>query len=183
MGRTTADYKDALTLAHNVLDGHGRLIQAGEHVAWTFLLRTPEPVEDGIRKLLQNRIGHRWKITKQGRRVVGSAMTLNPDLVFDRGLATADVKYKLIGSDWRRNDLYQAIAFATIYETNAAAIFGFRRSVDDSLPDLGIGALKVRHVDWIADSAVSPIVASDQFVRSVESWVAELSATGLAAVS
>lgn len=51
--RCTAFYSDALMLATNVLQGRGRDLQAGESLGWTFLLRTPEMVEEGIRSILQ----------------------------------------------------------------------------------------------------------------------------------
>jgi hypothetical protein len=35
----------------------------------------------------------------------GGSKTLNPDLVFDGGRATGDVKYKLTGNDWNTEDL------------------------------------------------------------------------------
>jgi len=81
-------------------------------------------------------------------------MTFNPDLVFEHGLATGDVKYKLTGSEWNRDDLYQAIAFATIYESSHSAIVGFRDLGVDELSGLGVGKLQVHHlivdrVDWV----------------------------------
>ena len=73
---------------------------AGGHYARTFLIRTPEMVEEGIRRVLQRRLGHRWRIEKKGRQLIGSSLTFNPDLVVDDGFAVADVKYKWTDKDW-----------------------------------------------------------------------------------
>ena len=37
----------------------------------------------------------------------------------------ADVKYKLQGTGWDESDLYQAVAFATGYKSDRAAIVSF----------------------------------------------------------
>ena len=126
--RRTAHYGTALALARHIVAGQGRSIEVGRHYARTFLIRTPEMVEEGIRRVLQKRLGHRWRIEKKGRQLVGSSMTLNPDLVVDDGLAVADVKYKWKGTDWPRSDLYQIVAFAVEYRSKVAALIGFRRS-------------------------------------------------------
>ena len=60
-------------------------------------------------------------------------MTLNPDLVFEAGLVTGDVKYKL-PTEWDRGDLYQAVVFATGFRARQAALihFGLGQIGDDS---------------------------------------------------
>ena len=171
VGRTTAHYQNAIALAHHILRGQGRLLEAGENVAWTFLLRTPEPVEDGIRKILSDRLGHPWTVEKRGRQAVGSKMTFNPDLVFSGGLATGDVKYSVTSKDWRRSDLYQAIAFATIYETNEAAIIGFTLSGGVAPPPIDVGQMTIRHIDWAAGSAVPPDQAAAKLTDDIATWL------------
>ena len=52
-------------------------------------------VEEGVRNVMKEKLSGRWGVEKRGVQIVGSAMTLNPDLVFNGGLAIGDVKYKL----------------------------------------------------------------------------------------
>ena len=127
--RRTAYYGNALGLARHILAGQGRTIGAGGHYARTFLIRTPEMVEEGIRRILQRRLGHRWRYREEGAATRRARdLTFNPDLVVDDGFAIADVKYKWTDKDWVRSDLYQTVAFAVEYRTNVAALVGFRRS-------------------------------------------------------
>ena len=70
--RRTAYYGNALGLARHIIAGQGRTIGAGAHYARTFLIRTPEMVEEGIRRILQRRLGDRWRIEKRGRQLIGS---------------------------------------------------------------------------------------------------------------
>ena len=128
--RSSSHYRDAAILARNILDGLDRFPQSGEHVAWTFLFKTPDIVERGIRKILDEDLGPRWSVTNKGKQVDGEPTTFYPDLVFNGGVATGDVKYTIVSPKWRRQDIYQAIAFATIYKTQHAALIGFRRPGD-----------------------------------------------------
>jgi hypothetical protein len=170
-------------LARNILQGHGRLTKAGEHVAWTFLLRTREPVEEGIRRLLQDNLGPRWQVAKQGRQVTGASMTFNPDLVFNKGLATGDVKDKISAKDWSRTRLYQAIAFATIYRTNHAAVIGFTRPGSQAPPPVAVGNIELRHIDWPAAPERTATGAAESLADEVRQWLSHVDLRGPAAVS
>ena len=55
--RRTGHYADAIALARNLLWSTGRSLSSGSTSAWTFLIRTPEMVEAGIRSVLAERLG------------------------------------------------------------------------------------------------------------------------------
>lgn len=181
VSRSTAHYRDGVDLGRHIIRGHGRSITTGPEAAWTFLLRTPEAVEDGIRQILRQHLAGRWKIEKKGKQVTGHTMTLNPDLVFDDGLATGDVKYQLTTRDWQRGNLYQAIAFATIYRTNEAAVIGFRSATSQGPAPMGVGDMTIRHIDWVWDSATTPSESAALLVDRVDSWLSSLAPAKLQA--
>lgn len=122
--RRSAYYRTALLLAGNVLLSQGRTLRAGLQPAWTFLIRTPEPVEAGVREVLRAGLPD-GQVRKAGIMLAGSSMTLNPDLVFGSPDAIGDVKYKQASSDWDRPDLYQLVALATGYQVEHACLFSF----------------------------------------------------------
>ena len=138
-------------------------------MAWTFLIRTPEMVEAGVRVVLRERLGER--VTKEGRQLRGSRLRFNPDLVCDRGVAIADVKYKLSMGEWTRADLYQIIAFAEAFGSSDGAIVRFRASQTPRLPDLVVGSKRIREVTWIADASEPPAAAAEGLVNDVISWL------------
>jgi hypothetical protein len=59
----------------------GRLPTHGGNVGWTFLIRTPEPVENALRLFLDKALPSS-AIQKKGLQLTGTSLTLNPDLVF-----------------------------------------------------------------------------------------------------
>jgi 5-methylcytosine-specific restriction enzyme subunit McrC len=132
LDRRTAHYADALALAKSLLAGVSRELEVGEDRAWTFLLRTPEMVELGLRRVLARELAPAWKVEKRGLRLSSSTLTLNPDLVFEDGAAVGDVKYKLATREWRRGDLYQAVAFATGFRAASSLVVDFAREPDNN---------------------------------------------------
>jgi hypothetical protein len=169
--RRTAYYGNALGLARHIIAGQGRTIGAGAHYARTFLIRTPEMVEEGIRRILQRRLGDRWRIEKRGRQLIGSSLIFNPDLVMNDGLAVADVKYKWTEKEWVRSDLYQTVAFAVEYRTQVAALVGFRRAESGSRDAVMVGDIRINSIDWDASDEISPKEAEGRFGREFESWL------------
>ena len=167
--RRTGHYRDAFALARHVLQHVGRDLAEGAQVAWTFLIRTPEMVEAGLRRVLTECLGQR--VAKEGRHLKGSKVTFSPDLVFDRGVAIADVKYKLSTGDWSRPDLYQVIAFAEAFGAQYGAIVRFRASQTPRLPDLVVGSKRIREVTWLADDSQTPGVVADGLVNDVAAWL------------
>jgi 5-methylcytosine-specific restriction endonuclease McrBC regulatory subunit McrC len=173
--RTTAYYRDALTLARHVLRSEGRAPAHGVQLAWTFLIRTPEMVEEGIRRILAEGHRHRASVEKRGCQIVGTKMTLNPDLVFNKGDAVADVKYKLSSAEWRRGDLYQIVAFAEGFHTPHAAVLGFCAPDAQTPPSVSVGDVHVSHLSWPANSQLSPKHAAYNLVAAVDQWLKEAS--------
>lgn len=170
--RTSARYADAVALALQVLKGAGRALSTGTVKVWTFLVRTPELVEAGIRSVLQRAIGEQ-AVIKRGLRLAPSTMTLNPDLVFGDGRGVADVKYKTATEDWRRADLYQVVTFATGYRTTRAAMIDFLVEGASPLADLQIGEVSVRHLSWPAAPTLSPEQAASVLADAVKTWLPE----------
>lgn len=168
--RNSTYYREAFGWARHVLFARGRTLDAGQQAAWTFLIRTPEPVEAGIREILQRSIG-RAHVSKRGRRLDGTHLTINPDLVLSDSLAVADVKYKLCGSDWNRPDLYQLVTFAAGFRTLDGALINFCGPDSSVLPSLKVGDIGIRHLPWRADAALRPESAADEFVRCTRDWL------------
>lgn len=171
LDRRAGYYSDAVQLARHILKSQGRVLAAGEMSAWTFLIRTPEMVEDGIRKTLEKALGSRWKIEKRGIQVA-PGLSFNPDLVIADGRIVADVKYKLLRADWARTDLYQIIAFGTAFQSTHAAIFGFKTSEVDSVPiSAKVGSVRISCFSWPCVSGLAPEAASQIFLEDVANWL------------
>ena len=124
--RLSKHYLHPISLASLILDGSGISLSDGKTVGTSFLLRTPEIIEDGIRSIIAG--GFPALSVKKRRQILGeSGLSMNPDIVFGNNLAIADVKYKFLGRDWNRNDFNQIIAFATAFQTEQCALFGFSK--------------------------------------------------------
>jgi 5-methylcytosine-specific restriction enzyme subunit McrC len=173
LDRRSSHYGDALHLAKNILTSSHRALEAGQKRVWTFLLRTPNLVEDGLRRILIGRFGSqtidRWATC------IAPNVTLNPDLVISGGVGVADVKYKLIGGDLNRADLYQAVAFATGFRCAHAAVMGFR-TPDEATHALRlqVGEVAVRHILWPAHADLLPGRAAELFLADVADWLASV---------
>ena len=77
--RRLGHYRDAVDLACHVLRGQGRGISSGGLQAWSFLIRTPEMIETGLRNLLRKRLDPHWgDPRKRSIRAAGSPMSFNP---------------------------------------------------------------------------------------------------------
>jgi 5-methylcytosine-specific restriction enzyme subunit McrC len=167
--RRTWYYRDAHTLGRSVLSGGGRALAEGPEPAWTFLIRTPEMVEAGVRQILADGL-HDHSVTKQGLQLAGSTKTLNPDLVFDGGTAVGDVKYKITGTDWNTADLYQTVAFATGYRASKAVVISFSPH-GGKLPTLQVGDVEVSHIPWQADSTLTPSDSATLLIEDLTAWL------------
>ncbi len=96
-------------------------------------------------------------------------MTLNPDLLFGEQ-AVADVKYKLAKSRWRRNDLYELVAFAAGLEVEKAAMIDFLVTPRPRLKTIRFGHVQVTHLAWPALADHTPPVALERFAEQVMEW-------------
>jgi hypothetical protein len=172
----TAYYADAVSLAREVLAATGRSLDPGAGSAWTFLFRTPDAIETGLRHVIAESLGPAARVTKRRFSLAGSRLTVNPDLVFE-GVAVGDVKYKLAEPDWDRADLYQAVAFAAAFEVPSALIALFASAGHEPLPPVRFGSHVVAQVCWPADPALDADVAAAAFARGVVSWFREVSVT------
>jgi 5-methylcytosine-specific restriction enzyme subunit McrC len=175
----TAHYRDALLLAKHILRWTGRMLTAGDALSNAFFIRTPEMIETGLRRLLATAIP--TPVFKKAIPIVGSSMTLNPDLIFAPVPAIADVKYRIAHEQWSRPELYQAIAFATGAKVANAAIFSFRKPTSPALPGLKVGDIFVSHICWPANPALTPEEAAQQFVADATAWLATV--PGIAAIA
>ena len=170
--RRTRHCGDALALAKHIVSATGRSLDSGAEAIWTFLLRTPPLVEGGLRQLLREHLGTQL-VQKRKRRLGTSSLTLNPDLVFvDSGVfAVADVKYKLTTTEWKRPDLYQAVAFAAGFQVSDAAVLEFLGAAQVSLPAVSVGDILVSHVGWDADPTTTAESAGQAFLGRFTEWL------------
>ena len=180
--RRSAYYGDAISLAKHILAATGRSLEAGTHRVWTFLIRTPDLVEEGLRRLLIERFGADM-IGQMSAGIAGSKRTLNPDLVIADRRAVADVKYKVAGEDLNRGDLFQAVAFATGFRSEHAAIIGFRTTAAPPHRLLGIGQVNVQYVWWHADATLSASAACRDFLDDAEAWLRTTGAVDAALIT
>lgn len=99
-------------------------------------------------------------------------MTVNPDLVFGKDFAVADVKYKLGEPDWNRQDLYEVVAFSAAVGTAEAAIVTFRDTESEGLPDVQIGNFRVIELAWPVSGLPAPDAAA-HLVHAAKNWLLE----------
>jgi 5-methylcytosine-specific restriction endonuclease McrBC regulatory subunit McrC len=163
-------YADALTLARNIIIGQGRSLHAGPNSTWTFLFRTPDLIEEGVRQILQRTLPD-WDVNKQSQIMRPSSLRLNPDLVVNNGFAIADIKYKLFGANWDRDDLYQAVAFAAGFRTLKAAVIGFSKIGNLTPPEVQVGDFAVSPLMWKAHPDLEPENAATDLIEQMTSWL------------
>jgi 5-methylcytosine-specific restriction endonuclease McrBC regulatory subunit McrC len=172
--RRTSHYADAADLARQVLDASGRTFEAGERKSWTFLIRTPGPIEVGLRAVITDGLADLINVSSGSRQLDGAAMTVNPDLVFSdtTPIAVGDIKYKVVeaGSGWNRSDLYETVAFAAAYQVADAVVVNFG-SRGSELPTVGVGPHQVASAVWPAQRDISPQLAAAEVVEALRAWL------------
>lgn len=173
--RLTAHYSKVVPLAKLLLDGGGVTGAEGTLHGSAFLIRTPEIIEDGLRSLLAELLPEH-RITKR-RLVLGdSGMSINPDLVFDNGIAVGDVKYRFLGVDWDRGHFNQAVTFATGFRATKCLVIGFVDRALNPLPrPATIGSIMVQALGWRTDAAYSPEKSAFTLAGEVRRWLDERS--------
>jgi 5-methylcytosine-specific restriction endonuclease McrBC regulatory subunit McrC len=172
--RRTSYYSDAVLLAKHIIRGTGRGLAVGNQKVWTFLIRTPEAVEAGLRSALMLALPPSLHPRKKSLGLEGANMTLNPDLVWGTHSAVADVKYKIAEDQWRRNDLYEIVSFATGFRVIRAAMIDFRNAEGPGLQTLSIGDVKVAHLTWPATHGTAPEAALDHLADQVVQWTSDI---------
>jgi 5-methylcytosine-specific restriction endonuclease McrBC regulatory subunit McrC len=170
--RRTAHYRSAAMLAKRFIHGAGFVLLAGQAKVWTFLIRTPGPVEAGIRAILSD--GLKGVIGVRSRAVpLSGGLTLHPDLVFGDDAFVADVKYKFAPRQWASctSDLYEVVAFAAGLRADDAALVTFARTDQAALPAIQVGDIRVDHLSWMLDDGISPEAAAMGLVAQVGEWL------------
>lgn len=167
----TKHYCDSHQLALMILRSTGIRPSAGRQSVWTFLFRTPDAVEEGIRDALTRHLDPTWKVVKRGKRLLGShKRTLQPDLVFGDEVAVGDVKYRVTNGEISRSHLNQATTFATGYNAVKAVVVGF-----GSVPvgeQVRVGNVRVDGMNW--DITQDPKVAATGLATQINCWLAGL---------
>jgi 5-methylcytosine-specific restriction endonuclease McrBC regulatory subunit McrC len=175
--RRTASYQDPILLARHILSAEGRALAGGDVSARSFLIPTPDLVEDGIRNVLTAALADLCNVKKEGRRLEDSTLTINPDLRFDP-VAVGDVKYKLNWGTWPRSDLYQSVAFAAGFRRREALVVSFCDDLRKDLDTVRFGDIALHHLQWRAIEAMGVSAAEQQFVDAARAWWMAVTAPG-----
>jgi 5-methylcytosine-specific restriction enzyme subunit McrC len=169
--RLSKNYVRAISLASLIIDGSGISLSDGKTQGTSFLLRTPEIIEDGLRSIIAGGLPD-FKVTKRRQMLGNSGISMNPDIVFGDRLAIADVKYKYLISNWNHNDFNQIVAFATAFDSLRCALFGF---VSDSVPPkpelVQVGRVGATRIAWPVGPESSPEIASQMMLADMQHWL------------
>jgi hypothetical protein len=160
-------------LARHIITKDHRRLAHGEKLAWTFLIRTPEMVEAGIRAVITEALRGMVSVEKRGIALSGPSMTVNPDLVFGRRSAVGDVKYRLNHGDWNRSDLYQTIAFAAAFRTTQGVVVNFVPPGKQPPVRVSFGEIAVSGLGWPAHKSLTTGAAVAHFTASVRAWATQ----------
>ncbi|MBW0288830.1 hypothetical protein ATN37_03485 [Rhodococcus sp. MH15] len=168
LNRDTSRYGSAIANAHMIIKGHGMALESGTLAGSTFLLPTPDAIEDAMRQRVRHVLAAETTVVKGRRSLAGTSLTINPDLVM-KDIAIGDVKYKIWDGTWKRPDLYQLTAFATGYRITQALHIGFTRS-NRTTDDLTVGSVSIRSVLWLASPEITPEHADEIFQNETRTW-------------
>ena len=167
LDRRSSYYRDGFLLAGEVIRASGRSLRRGNGRSWTFLFRTPIPVEEGLRSIIRDGL-RPTSVHNTSVALGGSTMRVHPDLVFGDLAAVGDVKYKTDRSDWNRGDLYQVIAFATAAGVENAILIDFRRPSITALEPVWFDQVKASNVSWPMEPALPPNEAATMFITELK---------------
>ena len=177
LDRLTKHYRDALIFAKYLITSAGVQIFHGAKHAWMFLIRTPDIIEAGIREILTTGLMDYWTVKKKGILLDNSKFKLMPDLNFNNGMAIGDIKYKIVGSDWVRPDLYQITTFATGFKSKLGLVIGFNTEDIACPPQIKVGDLVINYFAWDAREGTGPSSAAQKLVSSINNWLFEQATT------
>jgi 5-methylcytosine-specific restriction enzyme subunit McrC len=166
--RHTARYAVPINLALHVILSTGRNIDSGSEHGYGFLIRTPDMIEEALRRICQEALRDRVTVAKRTLSLKGSHHSLTPDLVFDT-IAVGDAKYKVWEGDWARPDLYQLVAFASGFRRKQALRVGFSETDNTSRP-VQVGDVTLRVCDWNFGGD-RPEVAEERFCVELRAWL------------
>lgn len=164
-----ARYRRPIDLAKSVIRHAGISLSAGNRSAQSFLVRTPNLIEDGIRQIL-----NKWLApipVRAGAKILQpTTLRVSPDLLVARPPFTADVKYKRFASTWDRRDLAQSVFFAESFQSPIAAVIGFSKG-NTLLPVVPVGRISVTPIAWDISEGASPEDSASQIVEQMYGWV------------
>jgi len=169
--RRAGDYTPALPLAKQLIRAEGRSLRSGARDTWSFLVRTPDMVEEGLRNILRAGLAPHWTVKKGYAGATGAKVGFYPDLEFGGGVAVGDVKYKLQGMDWNRGDLNQIVTFVAAYDCSHGAVFSFREVGRSALPSLGVGRQHIDSIAWPVSEETTPEAAARSVVADAAAWL------------
>jgi 5-methylcytosine-specific restriction enzyme subunit McrC len=162
-------YRQAVDLAISVIRNSGRNLSAGNRTAGSFLIRTPNLIEDGIRKIIKEAVAP-VPVSQGGKVLLPTSLTSNPDMLLSRPPKTADVKYKFFGSMWNRADLAQGVFFAESYRSTKGAVIGFSNG-PHRLPEVPVGRITISPLFWDVAEGTNPQESANRLIRSIENWL------------
>lgn len=169
--RHSSHYGDALTLAKLIIEGTTFDLSTGIGEAWTFLIRTPEAIESGVRAVLAEGLSPQFTVRKYGTTLRPGTMQVQPDLRFDPIGHVGDVKYKKFGSDWPRGDLYQSVAFAAGCGAQRSCVISMGVGNSAKLPNVKFGDIEVTSILWDAREETEPSEAARQLIADCHAWL------------
>jgi len=179
--RLTYHYRDALIFAKYLITSAGVQIFHGAKHAWSFLIRTPDIIEAGLREILTTGLMDSWNVKKKGILLDNSKLKLMPDLNFNDGMAIGDIKYKIASSDWGRPDLYQITTFATGFKSKLGLVIGFNTEDTSCPPPIKVGDLFINYFAWDAQEGSDPANAANKLLLSINNWLVEQTITPIGA--
>ncbi len=169
--RLTSSYTRVVPLSLLILAGCGLTTALGSNKGTTFLIRTPDLIEDGLRSVLQQALPE-FDIEKRRLMLGESGLSMNPDLVFGHHLGVGDVKYRFLEQDWNRSDLNQLVAFATAFGTNRAVLLGFVREGSARGPrQVPVGPVMTSAFGWNASPDASPESSAAALPVQIRRWL------------
>jgi 5-methylcytosine-specific restriction enzyme subunit McrC len=162
-------YQKAVEFAQSIIAAKGISLFDGQAAARTFLVRTPDLIEAGLRKIIA--IGLAPIPVKKSGKALTPSMTVTPDLSITQRPFTADIKYKKTGDRWNRNDLAQGVFFAEAFKSPIAAVISFSTN-KAKLEDVPVGSILVKSIQWDL-SQDNPAVAAAGVIEAFSSWLPE----------
>lgn len=169
--RLSKSYIRPISLARLILEGCGLSLSDGRTQGTSFLMRTPEVIEDGLRSIIAEGLPN-IGVRKRRQMLGDSGISMTPDIVFGNRLAVADVKYKYFGREWNRNDLNQIVAFATAFDCQLGALFGFVSGSEfPPATSVQVGRVKACRIAWPVGPGASPEVVTQTIIEQLNGWL------------
>jgi 5-methylcytosine-specific restriction endonuclease McrBC regulatory subunit McrC len=171
LGRHSNHYSGALDLSLRIIAGSAIDIRSGTVSGQTFLIPTPGLIEMAILKILESNLAP-IQVKKSGKVVSQNVyFSINPDLVFNNGSVTGDVKYKIASTNWVRTDVAQAAMFASGFNAKAAVIVTFSNSPGNTDLEMNLGELPLHRITWNAAQVKDPIEAEEEFLARMRTFL------------